>query len=209
MKSDIDAISQRKQALSSGALTLGLAAEMEAAAAEHRLPGSPPEVALFLEITTRSINARRALEIGTGIGGGAVTLARAMPEGSRVTTIEQSGQRVQLAREFIRRAGVEQKTEIIQARALTALPQLRGPFDLAYLAAAREEAPQYLELIVPLLRTGGVIIADNVLWKSGKPPATDQEEAITRFNQRFTTHPQLRSVILPFGSGLAYGVRIS
>ncbi|HWQ33819.1 MAG TPA: O-methyltransferase [Blastocatellia bacterium] len=209
MKSDIEAISQRGQALPSGALMPGFAAEMEAAAAEQHIPGSPPEVALFLEITARSINARRALEIGTGIGSGAVTLGRAMPEGSRVTTIEQSEQRVQLAREFIRRAGIEQKTEIIQARALTALPQLKGPFDLAYLAAAREESPQYLELIVPLLRPGGVIIADNVLCKTGKPSVTEQEEAITSFNQRFITHPQLRSVILPFGSGLAYGVRIS
>jgi predicted O-methyltransferase YrrM len=219
MKSALDAIIQREQAVYLDALTPprdALMAEMEAYSAEHQIPSSDPEVALFLAITARAINATRALEIGTAIGYGAITLARAMPAESRVTTIDPSAQRVQTAREFIRRAGVEQKIEIIQARALTALPQLKGPFDLAYLDAVKQEYPQYLELIVPRMRTGGVIIADNVLWKgqvaTGRLLSPDQEEstsALIEFNQRFTTHRQLHSIILPLGDGLAYGVRIS
>lgn len=183
---------------------------------EHNIPSSDREVALFLAITARAVNAHRALEIGTAIGYGAITLARAMPEGSLVTTIDPSEQRVLVAREFIRRARVEQKIEIIQAKALTALPQLKGPFDLAYLDAVKEEYPQYLELIVPRMRIGGVILVDNVLWKgqvaTGRLLAPDQAEstsALITFNRRFTAHPQLQSVILPFGDGLGYGVRIA
>ena len=218
MKTYLDAIIQREQAVYLDSLLLprdALLAEMEAYSAEHHVPSSDPEVALFLSLTAQAIGARRALEIGTAIGYGAITLARAMPTDGRVTTIDPSDERVRTAREFIRRAGVEQQIEIVQAPALDALPRLDGPFDLAYLDAVKEEYPAYLELIVPRMRTGGVILADNVLWKgqvaTGRLLSPDQKEstaALTEFNRRFTTHPQLRGLILPFGDGLAYGVKI-
>jgi predicted O-methyltransferase YrrM len=218
MKDKLDAIIQLEQAVYLGTLLPSrdaLFAEMEAYSAAHQVPSSDPEVALFLEITARAIGARRALEIGTAIGYGAITLARAMPSDGRVTTIDPSDERLRTAREFIRRAGVERQIEIIQDTALNALPRLDGPFDLAYLDAVKEEYPAYLELIVPRLRTGGVILADNVLWKgqvaTGRLLSPDQQSstaALTEFNRRLTTHPQLRAMILPFGDGLAYGVKI-
>jgi predicted O-methyltransferase YrrM len=218
MKSFTDAIIQREQAVYLDGLLPardGLFEEMEAYSAEYGVPSSDPEVALFLEITARAIQARRALEIGTAIGYGAITLARAMPADGCVTTIDPSAERLRTAREFIRRAGVEPKIEIIQDKALDALPRLDGPFDLAYIDAVKEEYPAYLELILPRMRLGGVILADNVLWKgqvaTGRLHSPDQREstaALTEFNRRFTRHPQLRAVILPLGDGLAYGVKV-
>jgi len=218
MKNQLDALIQREQAIYLNALLPprdALFAEMEAFSAEHNVPSSDPEVALFLEITARALGAKRALEIGTAIGYGAITLARAMPTEGRVTTIDPSDERLRTAREFIRRAGVERQIEIVQDKALDALPRLNGPFDLAYIDAVKEEYPAYLELIVPRMRVGGVILADNVLWKgqvaTGRLLSPDQEAstaALTEFNRRFTTHPQLRAVILPFGDGLAYGVKV-
>ena len=99
--------------------------------------------------------------------------------------------------------------------ALRALPQLQGPFDLVYVDAVKREYPAYLELIVPLLRAGGMILADNVLYKgqiaTGKLVRPDQSasaEALGEFNRRLVTHPSLRALILPFGDGLACGVRV-
>lgn len=218
MKDKIDTILQREQAIYLASILPArdeLCAEMEEYSERHDVPSSDPEVALFLALTAQAINASRALEIGTAIGYGAVTLARAMGKDGRVTTIDPSESRLKTAREFIRRAGVESEVEIVQGRALDVLPGLRGPFDLAYLDAIKEEYSAYLELILPLLRKGGVIIADNVLWKgqvaTGRPLANNQiasTQALIEFNQRFTTNPGLRGLILPVGDGLAYGIKL-
>jgi caffeoyl-CoA O-methyltransferase len=191
-----------------------LFAEMEEYSEKHDVPSSDPEVALFLAITAQAINAKRALEIGTAIGYGAITLARAMGEDGRVTTIDPSDARLRTARDFIGRAGVESRVEIVQAKALDALPRLKGQFDLAYIDAIKEEYSAYLELIVPLMRKGGTIIADNVLWKgqvaTGRPlehELIESTRALIEFNRRFTTHPELHGMILPLGDGLAYGIK--
>ena len=218
MKSQLDAILQRDQALYLNELLPPrneLMSEMEEYSARHGVPSSDPEVALFLDLSARAIGARRALEIGTAIGYGAITLAQAMPADGRVTTIDPSLERVRVAREFIRRAGVEHKIEIIEATALVTLPSLRGPFDLAYIDAVKEEYPAYLEQIVPRLRPGGILIADNVLWKgqvaTGRLLGADQREstaALKEFNRLLTTHSDLRAMVLPVGDGLGYGIKI-
>jgi caffeoyl-CoA O-methyltransferase len=218
MKSLLDAILQRDQALYLDGLLPPrdeLMSEMEEYSARHGVPSSDPEVALFLDLSVRAIGARRALEIGTAIGYGAITLARAMPADGRVTTIDPGLERVRVAREFIRRAGVEHKIEIIEAKALVTLPSLRGPFDLAYIDAVKEEYPAYLEQIVPRLRPGGILIADNVLWKgqvaTGRLLAADQREsteALQEFNHLLTTHSDLKAMVLPVGDGLGYGIKI-
>jgi caffeoyl-CoA O-methyltransferase len=217
MKSHIDTILQREQAIYLDALLPareGLFAEMEEYSERHDVPSSDPEVALFLAITAQAINAKRALEIGTAIGYGAITFALAMGDGGQVTTIDPSEARLKTARDFIRRAGVESRVEIVQAKALDVLTELTGPFDIAYIDATKEEYSAYLELILPLMRKGGVIIADNVLWKgqvaTGRLLSDDQIDstrAIIEFNRRFTTHPELRGVILPLGDGIAYGIK--
>jgi predicted O-methyltransferase YrrM len=218
MKSYLDAIIQRDQALYLESLLPARAQllnEMEAYSAAHHVPSSDPEVALFLAITAQAIQAKHALEIGTAIGYGAITLAWAMGEGSRVMTIDPSDERVETARAFFRRAGVESQIEIVQEKALDALPEMRGPFDIAYLDAVKEEYPEYLDLVVPLMRRGGVIIADNVLWKGQvatnrllSPDQKESTEALITFNRLFTTHPELSGLILPLGDGLAYGIKL-
>jgi caffeoyl-CoA O-methyltransferase len=217
VKSQIDTILQREQAIYLDGLLPSrdqIFVEMENYSEKYDVPSSDPEVALFLDVTARAIGAKRALEIGTAIGYGAITLALAMGEGARVTTIDPSAARLQTARDFINRAGVETNVEMIQAKALDALPRLSGPFDIAYLDAVKEEYSAYLDLIIPLLRKGGMIIADNVLWKgqvaTGRPLASDQVDstrALIEFNRRFTTHPELHGTILPLGDGLAYGIK--
>ncbi|MBO0719256.1 MAG: O-methyltransferase [Blastocatellia bacterium] len=218
MKDRIDSILQHAQAIYLAAVLPArdeLMAEMEAYSEEHDVPSSDPEVALFLALTAQAIEARRALEIGTAIGYGAITLARAMGVEGRVTTIDPNPERLKTARAFIRRAGVESAVEIVEAKALDALPHLRGPFDIAYIDALKVEYSAYLDAIIPLMRKGGVIVADNVLWKgqvaTGRPLADDQVDstrALIEFNNRFITHPELRGLIMPLGDGLAYGIKL-
>lgn len=192
-----------------------LLAEIEAYSSDHNVPSSDPEVALFLAITAQAMRAKSALEVGTAIGYGAIVLARAMGADSMVTTIDPSDERIATAQQFIQRAGMESRITIRKGKALDVIPQLEGPFDLAYLDAVKEEYPEYLEAILPRLRIGGVVLADNVLWKgqvAGKLLSPDQAEstaALREFNRILTTHPKLNSVVLPLGDGLAYGIKIA
>jgi predicted O-methyltransferase YrrM len=98
--------------------------------------------------------------------------------------------------------------------ALEVLPKLKETFDLIYIDAVKTEYVQYLELSLPLLRVGGVVIVDNLLWGGAvavdKPKVKDEDStiALRNFNRIFVNHPQLKAQVLPVGDGLGYGVKI-
>jgi len=193
----------------------GLLQEMEEYAAEHNVPIADREVALFLEITARAMAARRVLEIGMAIGYSVVHLAQGMSVDGLVFTIEPSDEMIRVAEVFLTRAGIRERVHIERGRALDVMPTLKETFDIVYLDAMKEEYSDYLELAIPMLRLGGVVIADNVLWGgqvAGEIRSEDQvasTEALREFNQRLVHHPQLRANILSFGDGVAYAIKIS
>ena len=218
MKAGIDAILRLEQAEYLERLlpkSAALLAEMEAYAAEHRVPIADREVALFLEVTARAINARRALEVGMAIGYSVIHLARAMPADGLVVSIDPSDEMIRTAGDYLARAGVRERVRIKKGYALEVIPQLSETFDLVFIDAVKEEYRGYLDLSLPKLRTGGVVVVDNLLWGgqvAGEISAPDQKastEALRKFNQYFVNHPQLRAEVLPVGDGLGYGVKVS
>ncbi len=98
--------------------------------------------------------------------------------------------------------------------ALEVIPRLSETFDLLYIDAVKEEYNDYLELALPLLRAGGVVVVDNLLWGgqvAGEIRSADQTastQALREFNQHFVRHPQLVAEVLPVGDGLGYAVKI-
>jgi caffeoyl-CoA O-methyltransferase len=218
MKASLDAIIRREQAEYLERLmpdNTGLLAEMEAYAAEHNVPIADREVARFIEITARSTGARRALEIGMAIGYTVVHLLNGMGEGGRVVTIEPDAEMIARSEDYLSRAGLRDRVRIEKGKALEVLPRLSGEsFDMVFLDALKEEYAQYLELSLPLLREGGLVIADNLLWggqvagEVRSPEQTGSTQALRMFNQIFTRHPQLLSVVLPVGDGLGYAVKM-
>ena len=214
MKAKLDAIIQQDQAeYLDGLLTQKdpLLAEMEAYAAEHRVPIADREVARFIEITARITGARKALEIGMAIGYSVVHLARGMGEQGRVTTIDPSDEMINLATGYLRRAGCFERVEIKRGKALEVMPHLDETFDLLFIDAVKEEYSRYLDLGLPRLRSGGVVIVDNLLW-GGLVAGDDTESstvALREFNSYFMNHPQLLAEVLPVGDGLGYAVKIS
>jgi caffeoyl-CoA O-methyltransferase len=217
MKARIDAIIQREQAEYLENLhpaNTGLFAEMEAYAAEHRVPIADREVALFLEITARAIQARRVLECGMAIGYSVIHLARGMTEDGLVITIDPSDEMIKAAEDYLSRAGVRERVRIETGYALEVIPHIDETFDLVFIDAVKEEYQGYLDLALPKLRKGGVVIVDNLLWGgqvAGEIRSPDQKastEALRAFNQYFVNHPQLRAEVLPVGDGLGYAVKI-
>ena len=212
MKARLDAILQRDQAEYLDQLlphTDQLLTEMEAYAAEHRVPIADREVAAFVEITARTSGAKKSLEIGMAIGYSVIHLARGMGEGSLVVTIEPSEDMINAASGYIERASVKDRVRIERGKGLDVMPRLDETFDLLFMDAVKEEYKQYLDLGLQRLRSGGVVIVDNLLW-GGKVAGDDTEAstvALREFNVYFTNHPQLRSVVLPVGDGLGYAVK--
>jgi caffeoyl-CoA O-methyltransferase len=186
--------------------------EMEERAARDDLPISDPEVGRLLSLLARASGARRILEIGTAIGYGTLWLARGSPE-ARVVSIDLDADRLAEARGYLTRAGVIDRVELVAGAALDVLPRLAGPFDLAYIDAVKTEYRRCLDLLLPRLRVGGLVVADNLLWHGSiaEPPAGAGEDADTRalraFNGYFMIHPQLETVILPLGDGLGLATK--
>lgn len=214
MKAKLDAIIQQDQAeYLDGLLTQKdpLLTEMEAYAAEHRVPIADREVSRFIEITARITGARKALEIGMAIGYSVVHLARGMGQQGRVVTIDPSDEMINAANGYLKRAGLLDRVEIKRGKALEVMPSLDETFDLLFIDALKEEYSRYLDLGLPRLRTGGVVIVDNLLW-GGKVASSDTESstvALREFNSYFMNHPQLLAEVLPVGDGLGYAVKLS
>ena len=212
MKARLDAILQRDQAEYLDRLlpqTDRLLTEMEAYAAKHNVPIADREVARFIEITARTSGAKWALEIGMAIGYSVVHLVRGMGEGSQVVTIDPSDEMIQAASSYLERAGLKDRVRIERGKALDVMPRLHETFDLLFIDAVKQEYKQYLDLGLPKLRSGGVVIVDNLLW-GGKVAGDDAESstvALREFNEYFVNHPQLRAVVLPVGDGLGYAVK--
>jgi caffeoyl-CoA O-methyltransferase len=187
-----------------------LLAKLERFAAEHHHPISDPEVASFLAVAVRSANARHIVELGTNIGYGAIVMARASQ--GRVVTIEKSRALCETARGFVAEAKLSDRVEVREGGALEELAKIDA-MDFVYIDCVKEDYPRYLELALPRLSAGGVIVADNVLWKGlvarDEVPAEERArvEALRAFNRAIVSTPGLRGVVLPLGDGVAYAVK--
>jgi caffeoyl-CoA O-methyltransferase len=212
MKARLDAILQRDQAeYLDHLLPQGdqLLTEMEVYAAKHNVPIADREVAAFIEITARARGVSLDFVCARGFGYSVVHLARGMGHGSQVVTIEPSEEMIDAASGYLERAGLANRVRIEPGKALEVMPRLDETFDLLFIDAVKEEYKQYLDLGLPQLRRGGVVIVDNLLW-GGRVAGDDSEPstvALREFNPYFIHHPQLRAVVLPVGDGLGYAVK--
>jgi predicted O-methyltransferase YrrM len=147
----------------------------------------------LLWILVRAMGATRILEVGTSNAFSTIWLAdAARSTGGRVTTLELNPARIALARANLVTAGLEGVVDIIEGPAADALSSLPGPFDVVFLDADRPSYLVYLELVVPKLRAGGMLIADN---------ATSHAHELQDYLGRVKSHPQLFAVTVPIGNG--------
>ncbi|MFV9502926.1 MAG: O-methyltransferase [Oscillochloridaceae bacterium umkhey_bin13] len=186
-------------------------AELEERARVHGLSLVGPVQGQFLYLQTLAMNARRVLEIGTTTGYAAVYFLRALQQtGGHLTAIERHADRAEMANQVIAKAGLSDYVTIHEGEWAKLMPTLDPGFDLIFLDTLRSaandgQASEALELCVPLLRQGGVLIADNVLCSAqvleeDAPPVV---RGIQQFNQVLMAHDQLESVIIPLRDGVA------
>ena len=161
----------------------------------------------LLTLLARLVGARRAIEVGTFTGYSALCIARALPEDGHLLCCDVSEEWTAIGREHWDRAGVGHKIELRLGPGgdtLAALP-LEPVYDIAFVDADKPGYVGYVDALVPRLRAGGLLLIDNVLWSGNvvDPEMTDDNtEAIRRCNDHVAAHPELESMILPFGDGL-------
>ena len=180
---------------------------LDAALRDNKADGLPPiDVTRlqgkFLDFLVRVSGARRVLEIGTLGGYSTIWMARALPEGGRVVTLELEPHHAEVARRNLDRAGVLDRVEVIVGPALETLPALTSRmerFDLVFIDADKESYPEYLDWALRLSRPGTVIVADNVV-REGRVADADCEDprvqGVRRFAERMAAEPRLNSTVL-------------
>ena len=165
----------------------------------------------FLSLLVGLCNANRILEIGSFTGYATICMARALPEDGKVVTLEKNKEFKNLANRFWKEAQVENKIEQHFGNALDLLKDLEGPFDIIYIDASKKDYRKFYKLCFPLLKIGGLLVADNVLW-SGKV-VYDPEESISHeldhFNKLIKEDDRVENVILPLRDGIHLARKIS
>lgn len=157
----------------------------------------------FLRLLVKMLSAKRVLEVGTFTGYSALMMASSLPEDGTLETLEFDPAHAAVARRYFSESPHGHKIRIHMGAALETLARLAGPFDLAFLDADKENYPRYYERLVEILRPGGVLVVDNVLW-SGRVLAPKDEEtrAIDELNRRASNDPRVEPVLLTLRDGV-------
>jgi caffeoyl-CoA O-methyltransferase len=174
-----------------------------------------PEQGQFLALLVQAMGARQIIEIGVFAGYSALWLALALPDDGHVIACEISEQYTPIARRYWKEAGVERKIDLLIGPALDTLRGLlsegqRGRFDFAFIDADKTNNDVYYECALELLRPGGMIAVDNVLW-SGRVLDEQSTEpdtvAVRAFNQKLLSDPRVSISMIPIGDGLTLALK--
>ncbi|MDO5311390.1 MAG: O-methyltransferase [Clostridia bacterium] len=190
----------------------GQLAYLERYAAENEVPISQPETIKLIELLIKISGARRVLEIGSAIGYSAIRMVYAGAES--IDTIEISPEIAEEARQNIAEADVEERVNVICGDANEVLPRLEGEYDLIFMDAAKAQYNRFFENCMRLLKTGGILISDNILYKG--MTATDElvlhrkrtiVKRLRDYVDMLCSNPMLDTDILPLGDGVALSLK--
>lgn len=177
-----------------------------ALAAALEAPGLPaihvsPNQGKFLHLLARACRAERVLEVGTLAGYSAIWLARALPPGGRLVTLELDPHHARVARANLAAAGLDGVAEVVEGPAHESLAKLdeAEPFDLVFVDADKQSYPAYLRQALRLTRPGGVIVADNVVRDGAVVDPDSRDEmvlGVRRFAELVAAEPRLAATVV-------------
>ncbi len=159
-----------------------------------------------LSMLSKLINPKNVLEIGTYTGYSALCLAEGIQPKGQLHTIDTNEELYDLQRRYFDKSGFGNQIIQYTGNAINIIPKIDKTFDLVFIDADKQNYPNYLEIILPKLKSGSVILSDNVLW-TGKVIEKLQKgdkdtEALLKYNKMINEHSQLETVLLPIRDGL-------
>ncbi|NET33951.1 MAG: O-methyltransferase [Cyanothece sp. SIO1E1] len=158
----------------------------------------------LLQLLCQLKQPKQVLEIGTFTGYAALCMAAGLPQGGILHTIEANPELEYLIRKYIDQADLQEKIKLHIGKAEEIIPDIEGNFDFVFLDAGKLDYPRFYDLVIDRMNSGGVIIADNVLW-SGKVVQDHRDkdtQALHAFNQMIKDDPRVNNLILPIRDGL-------
>ncbi len=166
---------------------------------------SGPYQGRLLSMIAQLIRPSNVLEVGTFTGYSCICLAEGLAPGGKITSLELIEEREDFINYWLEEAGIIDQVELIFGDAMDTIPGLSGEFDLVFLDANKASYLEYYQMVFPLLKPGGLILADNVLWggKILSDQYTDKEtEGIRRFNEFVSQDQRVNKILLPIRDGL-------
>ena len=180
---------------------------------ERNLPLVDAEVGALLRVLATALGARRILEIGTAVGYSGIWMAAALPADGMLMTMEMDPARGREAQDNFKAAGLDNRVSVIMGDAQRMIAKVAGPFDLIFQDGDKKLYAPMLDRLVALLRPGGLLVTDNVLW-GGTVVAgyavereDDDTRAIVEYNERVASHPSLLTAIVPLRDGVSISVK--
>jgi len=160
-------------------------------------------VGRLLAILIKVSGAKRVLEVGTFTGYSALTMAEALPGNGQLFTCEYNERYESIARHFFNKSDAGSKIKLVMGKALETIPKLEGSFDFVFLDADKINYPDYYEMILPRLESGGLMVVDNVFWdgdvihKKG-----EKAKAIDKLNNMIADDKSVEQVMLTVRDGV-------
>ena len=191
-----------------------LMAEMEKFAETDHVPIVHWETGRFLATLVRATDPALVLEVGTAIGYSTLHMAQELGRG-KVVTLERDPDRIRQATDYLERAGVKDRVDIVEGDAMETLAQLPGPFDIIFLDGTKTEYPRYLEMAEQKASERAVLVVDNMLM-SGDVALEDDADAFwslenlasaRKFNEELVSSERWLGAVLPIGDGVVFAAR--
>ena len=157
----------------------------------------------LLKMLVRMSGASRALEIGTFTGYSALSIAEGLPEGGTLLCCDVDPDTTAIAQRYWDQAPWGHRIRLVLGPALDTLAAEAGPWDFVFIDADKGNYVAYYEAVLPRMPSGGLIVADNVLWSGGVlNPKSDSDHALAKFNQHVKSDPRVERVMLPIRDGI-------
>ena len=166
----------------------------------------------FLAIISKLIKPFNVLEIGTYTGYSTLCIAKGLSPAGMIHTIDKNEELLQIQNKYFEKSGLRNQIKQYTGDALAIIPKLKFDFDMVFLDADKENYIKYLELISPILKPGGVLLTDNVLWHGKILESPENQDRVTRlidnFNKKILEDKSLKTVMLPIRDGISLTLKL-
>ena len=166
----------------------------------------------FLAIISKLIKPLNVLEIGTYTGYSTLCIAKGLNPSGMIHTIDKNEELLQIQNKYFEKSGIRNQIKQYTGDALAIIPKLKFDFDMVFLDADKENYVKYLELISPILKPGGVLLTDNVLWHGKILESSENQDRVTRlidnFNKKILEDKSLKTVMLPIRDGISLTLKL-
>lgn len=166
----------------------------------------------FLAIISKLIKPFNVLEIGTYTGYSTLCIAKGLSPAGMIHTIDKNEELLQIQNKYFEKSGLRNQIKQYTGDALAIIPKLKFDFDMVFLDADKENYVKYLELISPILKPGGVLLTDNVLWHGKILESSENQDRVTRlidnFNKKILEDKSLKTVMLPIRDGISLTLKL-